>query len=201
MADFESVQKFVIKYFDDNKISDKDLIDFIHNFCYLSHQNMSIEGNKAIEKFFKDNDLIDVFIRYMKDLKRTINNEKFYFYSTTMSERQLIEDIRISLFVLSAKRLEANINNNKIYVIKPKPTPQLKPIKKVKLIVKNNNVDIDEPRSVEVHIENAINSEYTLCGTYIYADEFADNFQNTKDKITCRHCLLIANDIKTHSIT
>jgi hypothetical protein len=194
MTDFESVQKFVIKYFDDNKISNKDLIDFIHNFCYLSHQNMSIEGNKAIEKFFKDNDLEDVFIRYMKDLKRKINNEDFLFYSTTMSERGLIEDIRISLFVLSAKRLEANINEK---VIKPKNTPILKSIKKVKLIVKSDDIDPD----IEVHIENTINSEYTLCGTYVYADEFADNFQNSKDKITCRHCLMISNDIKTHSIT
>ncbi len=197
MGNFESVQKFVFKYFDDNKISDKDLISFIHNFCYLSHQEMSIEGNKAIEKFFRDNELEDVFIRYMKDLKRTINKEDFYFYSTSMSERQLIEDVRISLFVLSAKRLETNINS-KVDAVKPKPKPipQLKPIKKVKLIVKTDDIDAD----IEVHIENAINSEYTLCGTYIYGDDFIDNFKTVKDKITCSHCLMISNDIKTHSL-
>lgn len=180
MENLQRIQEIVFDYC--KNMSDAELVLFIDTFC-MSNYNET--GSKISEEFIKNLEIEDVFIRYIKDCEKMKNNVNFSFYSTSLSERNLIENIKISLFVLSYKRLTINVNQ------KPKTKKiKLPRFKKIKLIFEGNE---------EIHAYNPINSNYTLCSDLIDSDMFS-NQESSEHKITCKNCLNIINTCKSKSI-
>jgi len=185
----QSLQKQIFDYFKDT--DDKTLVEIIDAFVYNSPSNRSDVGI-IIDKFLKDNDLVQAFINYNIDLKN-IDNKNVFFNKCSLSEREMIENIRISFLSLAFNRLRQS-------VVKPIVSKSRKPrVVKDKLVepikVKMTYKDDD---SSDVHIVSD-NEDYTICGNLIEG-EFADSELNVKSKVTCVHCLNLVNKCKKYKV-
>ncbi len=99
MDDYRELQENLFDYFKD--VNDKLFVGFVK--CFVYHNGTSdTEVTKLVTKFLKDNELTDAYLRYCTDVKK----DKILFYSSTLAERTLIEQINHGLLSLSFNRFK-----------------------------------------------------------------------------------------------
>lgn len=171
------LQKQIIEYFKD--VDDKTIRDVIESFVYFKGSNNNAVG-ELIQKFLKDNGLTMAFVNYCMDMKRVQNAEQIMFYRSSGSERDMIENIKVSLLNLAYNRFSALVD-------KIKPEPVLVEPSKVKVTYKDGDSN--------THVLG-FQSEYTLCGNIVEGSEIAKTDFNPKSKVNCPHCLEIIKKCK-----
>ena len=188
----QNLQKQIFDYFEDT--DNKTLVEIIHAFVYYSPSNRSDVG-VIIDKFLKDNDLTQAYINYSIDIKEK-DNPSTYFNRSSLSEREMIENVRLSFLSLGFNRLRQSIVT---------PTVITQPKSRKPRVVKDKLVEPTKVKMTykddgdsDVHIVSG-NDDYTLCGNMIEGD-FADSKLNVKSKVTCKHCLNIVKSCKTYKV-
>lgn len=171
------LQKQILEYFKD--VDDNMIRDVIESFVYFKGSSNSAVG-ELTQKFLKENDLTMAFVNYCMDMKKIQNGEKIMFYRSSGSERDMIENIKVSLLNLAYNRFSALVE-------KIKPEPVLVEPSKVKVTYKDGDSN--------THVLG-FQSEYTLCGNAVEGSEIAKTDFNTKSKVNCPHCLEIIKKCK-----
>lgn len=181
------MQEIIIDYFED--IDDTTIALFIMGFLYHKPVSNTVVS-KLIEKFLDDQGLTEVYLSYYVDL----NNPNRLFNRCSLSEYAIIQNISSALLNLSFNRFRDLVieTNNAKKEVKPKQVrkPKLPEISKVSVLFNDSS---------NVHVVSNLNSEFTLCGCALEGSEIIGSFE-TKDLVTCSHCLEIVSYIKTHNV-
>lgn len=104
--DIIQLQKIIFDYFKD--VEDATLVEIVDSFVY-DQPNPSSEVSKIIEKFMKDNGLETAFINYHYDKEK----KNKFFDRSQLSEKSMIENVKMSLLGLSHNRFRASLNTSK----------------------------------------------------------------------------------------
>lgn len=178
-----SLQKQIIDYFE--KYDDKLVKDVSLSFIYDKGTNNE-EVSKLCEKFLEDNGLTKAFINYQIDQKKVRNNEQFSFFASSGSEREMIEQVKISMLNMCFNRFSRLIDS-----IKPQKEEKLIEPEKIKITYNDGDEDI--------HITHNYDG-YTLCGNVTDGSEIKSSVIVKKGKVTCEHCLDIVKRCKKMKI-
>ena len=168
------VQELVLKYFE--KVDDQTMSVIIDCFVYEGKTTNNQKVSKLVEQFLADNELTITYANYIYDTKSTN-----YFNRASSSEVAMIEQIKLSLL---------NISHNRFRKLAFKPE-----VKKVKLVEPRKvKMVYNDDQHEEVHIVGNLNGEYTLCGCLI--DNECDTDYDTKEKVSCEHCIDTVKECK-----
>ncbi len=174
------LQELIIDYF--KKTDNATLSLFIDSFVY--HQPISEHNgiSKIIDRFLKDNGIVNAYLNYVIDYKEV---ETASWLKSSMSQRAMIDNIKQALLNLAFNRFRNIKHEVTIY------TPQVKPKKQPDKIKILGTADIEK----SVHIVSNLTESYTLCSIMIDGS-FTGDTEKTEDAVDCEHCKSIVKHCK-----
>ena len=183
------LQKIVIDYFE--KYDDKTMVEVIESFVYKLPSKSNKTG-ELIEQFLNDNGLKEAFVNCAIDDAKEKVNPDYLFNRASASEREMIEQIKISFLNLAYNRLRHNTID-----VKPEISVRVVEDKtieppKVKLIY-------DEFGDADVHILSD-HDKYCLCGNRTEGEFITESVLNVTDKVTCPNCISLVKSIKKYRV-
>ncbi len=99
MNEYIEIQENLFEYFENT--NDKVFVEFIKLFVY-KQESKNEEANKLFEQFLTDNGIRKAYDNYQQDLE----NPTSFFTRSSMSERNLIEQIKQGLLSVAFNKLQ-----------------------------------------------------------------------------------------------
>ena len=135
MTDSAQLQKIVLEYFEDT--SDKTFSKIVKAFVF-DRGTDDFEATGKLNEFIDDNGLSDVLVRLYSD---KVNPNKI-FLSTSLSERNLIEDLHYAFLIESFNRFKVLVIAQEILELKLKVAE--KKASAYKAVLETHSIVLDE---------------------------------------------------------
>ncbi len=183
MKNEQRIQEIIFDYFRDMDNNTVSL--FIDSFVYHTPITKKNGISELIDKFLKDNGLVNAYLNYLEDMKRA-KEKTASFFKSSGSDSHMIQTINMALLNLAYNRFR-RIDHTKA------PESPKAPVKKQR----PDAIKILGTSEIEksVHIASPLNENYTLCSIMLDGNLAGDS-EPTNDKIDCDHCKQIVKTIK-----